>query len=129
MNDFVCCRDKVDSDCCDFRQTTCGRRTCCTVFAYENPIKTDRKRTEEKNSNWECGRSRQDGLVCHTLDGLRTKKGKDKGMWSIVHTGVQTLHGRRMLLRVQGGGMNGWTSGRRTKARGIKKQMREETKG
>jgi hypothetical protein len=92
VDDFVCCRDKMESVDWDFRPTTRRRRTCYTIFAYKYPIKTDRKRTEEKN---------------------RSKKGEDERVWSVVHIGVQVLHRRRRPLRVQGGRderMDGWTT-------------------
>jgi hypothetical protein len=87
-----------------------GRRTRHTTFAYEYPIKTDRKRIKEKDGNWGCGRGRQGGFVRQTLGRLRTKKGEEKRMGSIVHrVGVQALHRLRMPLRVQGEGMDRWT--------------------
>ena len=57
------------------------------------------------------GWSRQDGFVEGMQGRLRTKKGDEERMGSIVHhVVVQALHRRRKLLRVQGGGRNGWTT-------------------
>jgi hypothetical protein len=74
--------------------------SCYTVFSDEHPIKTDRESIKQENKG---------------------KEGEKKRVGSIVHrVEVQTLH-RRRKLTVPGGEKSDWASGRRTKARGIKK--------
>jgi len=61
---------------------------------------------------------------------LRTKKGKDEWMRSKVHRvgGPGAAQAMKATEGAGGEGMNAWTIGRRTKARGIKNEMRGMTK-